>query len=54
MVSPVQLDLLALCALRDGNEGVDWPLIAREALRLRSVDPLLAGNVGELLYRNKK
>lgn len=47
MMTPVQLDLLALCALRDGNEGVDWPLIAREALRLRSVEPLLAGNVGE-------
>jgi DNA processing protein len=47
MATPEQLNLLALCALRDGSDGVDWPLIAREALRLRSVEPLLAGNIGE-------
>lgn len=42
-----RLDLLALCALRDDNESVDWSLIAREARRPDGIPRLLAGAVLE-------
>src|SRR6266540_2506196 len=47
MTSQQQQDLLALCALSDGEDKVDWSLIAREASRLAGVEKLLEGVVIE-------
>lgn len=47
MTTSANRDLLALCALRDDGESIDWTLIAREAARAQSVDGLLAGEIAE-------
>jgi DNA processing protein len=46
-VTDAQRRLLALCAIRVGNKGVDWSLIAREAMRPGGLDELEAGRIEE-------
>lgn len=47
MVTPRQRSLLVLCALRDGDDSVDWSLIAREATRPTGLDEMLDGLIHE-------
>lgn len=47
MTTADQLRLLALCALRDNSGGLDWSLIAREALRQDGLESLLSGQIIE-------
>jgi len=42
-----QHDLLALCELHDGDDRLDWSLIAREAARAEGVRQLLDGRIVE-------
>lgn len=47
MTDRLRLDLLALCALRSDDGGIDWSLIAREAARPDGVAGLLDGRIVE-------
>lgn len=47
MTTEQQHDLLALCALGDGDDKLDWSLLAREASRDGGLDQLLAGSIVE-------
>ena len=46
-VTDAQRRLLALSAIRVGNKGVDWSLIAREAMRPGGLEELEAGRIEE-------
>jgi DNA processing protein len=42
-----QVRLLSLCALREDKVGLDWSLLAREAVRDRGLEALQAGEITE-------
>jgi DNA processing protein len=42
-----QRHLLALCAIRAGDKGIDWSLLAREAMRAGGLEELEAGRFSE-------
>lgn len=47
MVTDRQRNLLLLCAMRVGDEGLDWQLLARVAQRDRGLDLLFRGEIPE-------
>jgi DNA processing protein len=46
-LSPTQRDLLALCEIHDGEDRLDWSMLARESARTAGVAQLLNGEVLE-------